>query len=151
MDFNKIILYISLLKEDIDRLTIEKLKEMGIEDIKLSHAPVIVAIYRHQGRIQIGDLTNRLRLSKSTITSMVNKLEALDYIKREPCEDDKRVTYLIATSKAEQFFFKMDEIIKEIIQLKFSRFSVQEKEFFYRLIEQTFDDPDKQFSLDKLN
>jgi DNA-binding MarR family transcriptional regulator len=142
MDFNRIILYISLLNEDITKLTAKKFKEIGIQDIKPSHAPIIAAIFNHGGKIQIGHLTKRLKRSKSTITSMVNRLESLGYIKRTYSNDDKRVIYLAATEKTEEFFTDFDRAIKDIVKQKFADFTLEDKQNLYSLIERTFDDDD---------
>jgi DNA-binding MarR family transcriptional regulator len=139
MDFRKIILYISLLNEDFNNMIGVKFKEIGIQDIKPSHAPVIAAIFNHGGKIQIGQLTRNLKRSKSTITSMVNKLEALGYVKRITSEEDKRVIYLVATEKTETFFTDFSEAIEDIIQVKFNDFSKEEKQTLFHLVERVFD------------
>jgi DNA-binding MarR family transcriptional regulator len=51
------------------------------------------------GKLRMGELADRLLLSRSGITRLVDRLERQGLVKREPCEDDGRGYYAVLTPK----------------------------------------------------
>jgi DNA-binding MarR family transcriptional regulator len=52
-----------------------------------------------QGKLRMGELAERLLLSRSGITRLVDRLERQGLVRREPCEDDGRGYYAVLTDK----------------------------------------------------
>jgi DNA-binding MarR family transcriptional regulator len=50
------------------------------------------------GKLRMGELADRLLLSRSGITRLVDRLERQGLVKREPCEDDGRGYYAVLTA-----------------------------------------------------
>ena len=84
-------------------------KKRGIENIEYSHIRIIImlSIYKKLSMKEISELISK---DKSTVTTLVNKLVSLGYVKKEVCSEDKRIFYLTLEDKA-------DEIIDTVFQL----------------------------------
>ncbi|MFL0266964.1 MarR family winged helix-turn-helix transcriptional regulator [Candidatus Clostridium radicumherbarum] len=83
------ILYRALLK-DFNEYFIEKTKEFGFSG---SQWFSINAIYENPG-INLQELSKKLNLSKSTVSSLVDRLVEQGYIIREIPEDNRRIVKL---------------------------------------------------------
>lgn len=56
------------------------------------------------------EISELISKDKSTVTTLVNKLVSLGYVKKEVCSEDKRIVYLTLEDKA-------DEIIETVFQV----------------------------------
>jgi DNA-binding MarR family transcriptional regulator len=52
-----------------------------------------------EGKLRMGELADRLLLSRSGITRLVDRLERQGLVERQPCEDDGRGFYAVLTSE----------------------------------------------------
>jgi DNA-binding MarR family transcriptional regulator len=52
-----------------------------------------------KGKLRMGELADRLLLSRSGITRLVDRLERQGLVRREPCEDDGRGYYAVLTDE----------------------------------------------------
>lgn len=76
----------------------------------------IIIILHFNKKLSMKELTNRLGRDKSTVTSLVNKLEAEGYIKKTVCDFDKRMTYLELKDKSQEILdtiFEISEVFHE--------------------------------------
>ena len=56
------------------------------------------------------EISELISKDKSTVTTLVNKLVSLGYVKKAVCNEDKRIVYLTLEDKA-------DEIIETVFQV----------------------------------
>ena len=59
--------------------------------VQLAEAP--------QGRLRMTELADRVLLSRSGITRLVDRLVRDGYVRREPCADDARGTFAVVTQQ----------------------------------------------------
>src|SRR3954454_18036455 len=52
-----------------------------------------------KGKLRMGELADRLLLSRSGITRLVDRLERQGLVERQPCEDDGRGYYAVLTER----------------------------------------------------
>lgn len=126
--------YNSLLRTQINDFLKNKLREAGNEDLVPSHGTILSLVYRNGGRVQIKTIYDTLLKQKPTITEMINRLVKLGYLRKEGCQEDKRVTYVVATEKALTFQQDFNRISQELITKVFDNFSEEEKDEFTRLM-----------------
>lgn len=81
------------------------------------------------------DLEQFLDIKSSSATSLVNYLEKLGYVRREPVEEDGRYRRLVLTEKARDIESELNEIIEEYIADKFVGFTDEELATLNRLID----------------
>lgn len=72
----------------------------GFGEAKLT-APqgMVVGILSHSGRMKLSDLSQKMGLSNSTVSGIVDRLEKQGVVERIRSEEDRRVIY-IATTKS---------------------------------------------------
>ena len=63
------------------------------------------------------DIADKIHRTKPTVTVLINKLEKLNYIKREKSPKDSRVTYIHLTAKGEEFKPVFENISKDLNNL----------------------------------
>jgi MarR family transcriptional regulator, organic hydroperoxide resistance regulator len=79
------------------RVFAKKLKEYGIE-INPSQGRILFVLWENDN-IPIIELSRKTMLEKSTLTSMLDRLEEMGYIKRIPSKEDRRKIIIQRTEK----------------------------------------------------
>ncbi|MBM7571091.1 MarR family winged helix-turn-helix transcriptional regulator [Aquibacillus albus] len=62
----------------------------------------VLELLYHQGDQPLQKIGDKILLASGSITYVVDKLEKKGYVKRVPCESDKRITYASITEKGQQ-------------------------------------------------
>jgi len=94
------------------RIFTQKLKDYNIE-INPAQGRIMFMLWRNEG-ISINELAEKTSLGKSTLTSMLDRLEAAGFIKRVPSRIDRRKIIIERTEKDRSF---QDLYIQPIIFL----------------------------------
>lgn len=111
-----------------------QLKDKKLDDLIPSHGNILTALYENNGKLTMKQIAQIIGKDKSTITPLVNKLLALDYIIKEINPIDKRVTYIILTERGKQIESKFNAISKEVSVTAYQGFSAEEKEVLLKLL-----------------
>jgi DNA-binding MarR family transcriptional regulator len=80
-----------------ERIFMRKLKEYGVE-INPAQGRIMFALWQNDD-IAINELARKTQLGKSTLTSMLDRLEKAGYIQRVPSLTDRRKTLIRRTQK----------------------------------------------------
>jgi DNA-binding MarR family transcriptional regulator len=80
------------------RIFARKLKEHGIDEINPAQGRIMFVLWREDG-ISINELAKRTALKKSTLTSMLDRLEATGHLERVPSRSDRRQILIKRTAK----------------------------------------------------
>jgi DNA-binding MarR family transcriptional regulator len=81
-------------KDLVGRLDAELEREHGLP---LTSYEVLMYLTDAGGKLRMGELADRLLLSRSGITRLVDRLTRQGLVEREPCEDDGRGYYAVLT------------------------------------------------------
>lgn len=78
----------------------------------------VMSILKHHGKMKIGELSEKMSLSNSTVSGIVDRLEKQKYVKRERSEKDRRVVYISSTEIfKEKIGDKMNEMENDFKRL----------------------------------
>ena len=112
----------------------ELLREKGIKNMCYSHIRIIIilSIYNKLSMKGISELISK---DKSTVTTLVNKLEKLGYVKKESCSQDKRIVYLSLEEKAEEILETVFQVTKVFHKRVENILSKEEIETLFFLME----------------
>ena len=80
------------------RIFARKLKEHGIDEINPAQGRIMFVLWREDG-ISINELAKRTSLKKSTLTSMLDRLEATGHLARVSSRSDRRQILIKRTAK----------------------------------------------------
>ncbi len=100
------------------------LKEHGIE-FNSAQGRILFVLWETDG-IPITQLAQATKLSKSTLTSMLDRLEEAGHLRREPSPDDRRVTLITLTERNRLLRDRYDQVSGEMTGLFYEGFSPEE-------------------------
>ena len=79
----------------------------------------LVSVLSHQGPMKVSDISERMHLSNSTVSSIIDRLEAQGHVVRVRSNEDKRVVVVALTeafkSQAKHKFCNIDEEMGSIL------------------------------------
>lgn len=115
--------------------SIQSISDVKFKAIKLQRGQFVflTRICENPGFNQI-DLSNLLKVDKSTTTKAVQKLIDEGYITKERDNTDKRMWRLFPTNKAHSVYPIIIDEENRNIAVCFSNFSENEKQFVYELV-----------------
>ena len=119
---------ISKIHQISGRIFAKKLKEYEIE-INPAQGRILFVLWEKDG-ISIQELGQKTSLGKSTLTSMLNRLEKAKYIQLKRSTDDDRKKIITLTEKDKQLHGKYKKLSKEMNQLFYNGFSNEEIDIF---------------------
>jgi DNA-binding MarR family transcriptional regulator len=116
------------------RVFARKLKEHGIEEINPAQGRILFALWQGDG-ISIYELAKKTALSKSTLTSMLDRLEEAGFIMRERSAEDRRKILIWRTEKDRSWQRTYVEVSQEMLALFYRDFSEEERDVFEGYLE----------------
>ena len=119
------------------RIFARMLKEYEIE-INPAQGRILFVLWREDG-IPIRELAKRTSLGKSTLTSMLDRLEEGGYIVRERSEADRRVILVKRTEKDRAAQATYERVSMAMTEVYYRGLSDTEIDGFERLLERILD------------
>lgn len=114
-------------------------KEMfGKYDLKPGQAGILFVL-NQEGELSQRELSKKMNLTPPTITSVIQKMEKLEYIRRKPDEKDQRILRLCVTEKGKAFIDDICRVGKQIEEMVFRGMSMEETLLLKRLLVQVRD------------
>ncbi len=101
------------------RIFARKLKEYRLDEINPGQGRILFALWKKDG-VSIQELAKRTLLGKSTLTSMLDRLEEAGFVVRVPSTEDRRKILIRLTEK--------DKAMRDV----YLEVSEEMKELFYR-------------------
>lgn len=89
---------------DYERALEEHYKKFDLSDGRFM---VLISIKRSPERLKATDIANELGVSRATMTGLVDSLLRDELISKSDCKEDRRISYLHLTEKAEAHLDKM--------------------------------------------
>ncbi|WP_455539718.1 MarR family winged helix-turn-helix transcriptional regulator [Terrisporobacter sp.] len=129
-----IIYFISRTKANMIKFIENKLKENDLTELIPTHGNILTALYESDKKLTMKEIAKKIGKDKSTVTSLVNKLISLGYVKKEKSTEDKRVTYISLTPKAMDIEERFNFISSQVRETAYKNFTKEEKEEFLRLL-----------------
>lgn len=129
-----IVYFISRTKDNMIKFIEKNLKLNNLDDLIPTHGNILTSLYESDGKLTMKEISKKIGKDKSTVTSLVNKLEILGYVKKDKCLNDKRVTYISLTKKSLGIKDKFDFISSKVKETAYKDFTQKEKDEFLRLL-----------------
>jgi len=127
MNIEGVIALIARIREKAHNLIIEELSKRGIHSLVPSHGAILDELYREDG-LAMKELATRIRRDKSTVTTLVKKLEFLGYVERKADPADGRYWLICLTEKGRTLRPVFEEVSEILISMVFQGFEEGEKE-----------------------
>ena len=115
------------------RIFAKILKKYGIDEINPAQGRILFALWK-EDEIPISDLAKKTQLSKSTLTSMLDRLEKAGNITRIHTKKDRRTILIKLTEKDKSLQKLYNKVSDEMTKLFNRGFSHKETDEFERYL-----------------
>ena len=120
-----------------ERIFLRKMKDSGAE-INPAQGRIMFALWRSDG-VSIQELAKKTQLGKSTLTSMLDRLEAMGYIRRQRSDSDRRRILIFRTAKDKALEKKYVELSEKMTELWYKGFAEVEIDQFETSLQKILD------------
>jgi len=121
------------IKQVGGRISERLIKQYDIE-INNAQGRIMFALWQNDN-ISINELANKTQLKKSTLTSMLDRLEKMGYIRRQRSKTDRRKILIKRTKKDLTMEKKYVEVSEEMTMLFYKGFSASQVNRFEKDLE----------------
>lgn len=101
------------------------LKDHGLREINPGQGRILFALWKEDG-IPIQELARRTQLGKSTLTSMLDRLELAGLLRRVPSKQDRRKILIEVTERQREMERSYEAVSLEMAKLFYQGFSEAE-------------------------
>lgn len=124
---------ISKVHQTGGRVFARMLRERGI-DINPAQGRVLFVLWEY-GSMNIQALAQKISLKKSTLTTLIDRLEAAGQVVRVPSQQDRRQIQIELTAKNRKMHKAYEEVSAKITELYYAGFSSSEMNQFEDYLE----------------
>ncbi|MFX1493726.1 MAG: MarR family winged helix-turn-helix transcriptional regulator [Promethearchaeota archaeon] len=114
------------------------LKDANLTDLNPAQGRIMFVLWR-EDNISIHELSKRTLLSKSTLTSMLDRLEQAGFIKRVPSKKDRREILIQLADKDRSLQNKYVDVSRDMTKIFYNNFTEQEINDFENYLEKLLD------------
>lgn len=130
MKHQAILNHASRLREMGNAFILGELEKVGLKDIAPSHGIVLHLLFE-EGELNMSELSMRAHRTKSTLTTLVGKLEKNGYVERLADPADSRGVKVRLTDKGRELkpaFIAISDGLQDIIRSKLSQEEAEQLE-----------------------
>lgn len=111
------------------RIFAKIMKKSGIDEINPAQGRILFVLW-NKDEIPISELSKKTMLSKSTLTSMLDRLEKAEYVIRKYSQEDRRKILIKRTEKDKNLEKTYTQMSDEMINLFYRGFDPKEIDNF---------------------
>lgn len=126
--------FISQIKQLQDRVFDALLRQSGIQEFNGAQGRILYVLWQ-EDNLPIVELSKRTSLAKTTLTSMLDRMEDNGFLLRVYDETDRRMIRIVLTPRAQELSEKYYEVSRMMVELFYKGFSEEEIEAFERSLE----------------
>ena len=116
---------VSQIKQIGGRIFEKILSEKNISAFNGAQGRILYVLWNADG-ISLKELSDKTGLAPTTLTSMIDRMEQADLVKRVADKADRRKVLLRLTDKAHSFREDYEEVSREVTKIHFADFSEAE-------------------------
>jgi MarR family transcriptional regulator, organic hydroperoxide resistance regulator len=120
------------------RIFARMLKQYGIQEINPAQGRIMFVLWQNDG-IAINDLAKETSLSKSTLTSMLDRLEKDGFLRREASKKDRRKIHIWRTEKDKLFQKQYVRVSQQMSEIYYRGFTEQDMDGFENMLKRIFE------------
>ena len=107
---------ITKIHQITNRIFKQMLKEYGIKELNPGQGRILFALWQKDG-VPIHELSKKTQLTKSSLTTMLDRLQNSGFLKREDDENDRRITIVKLSEKSKNLQKKYVDVSKKMTEL----------------------------------
>jgi len=113
-------------------------KELGRGGVSFAQY-FLLGFMAHEGKpLSMTEIATRMRHTTAAATGLIDRLEKLSYVKRQPSKEDRRKIYVLITKKGLELVFRVrDDMANNVVRLM-GLLTVQEQEAWKSIYEKIY-------------
>ena len=119
----------SQIKQISGRIFDKLLAQAGVDAFNGAQGRILYVLWQRDG-IPIAELSQKTGLAKTTLTSMLDRLESADLIARVADKSDRRQIRISLTEKAHELSDQYDKVSREMNEIYYAGFTDDEIKTF---------------------
>ena len=132
-----------------NRIFKQMLKEYGIKELNPGQGRILFALWQKDG-VSIRELSTKTQLTKSTLTTMLDRLENTGFLKRGLDEDDRRIFRVKLSEKSKRLQKKYVDVSKKMTEVFYGTLTEEEIDEFESYLKKILDNLIKARALQKV-
>jgi DNA-binding MarR family transcriptional regulator len=108
-----------------NELLYECFRREGFKEVRPSYGSIILPLFEEDG-LRMGELAERARLSKQTMTTMIRLIQRDGLVRRQRDPEDRRAFRIYLTARARSFRPVAESVLRELDELVEERLSQAE-------------------------
>lgn len=125
---------ITQIKQISGRIFERILSEKNIDAFNGAQGHILYVLWQHD-HITLREISEQSGLATTTLTSMIDRMEAAGLVRRTPDRRDRRKTRLLLTQEAKKFQTDYNEVSEQMSSLFYRGFSEDEIKQFENYLE----------------
>ena len=125
---------ISKIKRIGDRIFQKMLEDAGISEFNGAQGKLLYILWQRDG-ISAAKLASQAGLAVTTLTSMLDRMEGAELLRREPDPNDRRKTRIVLTERVRGMKGEYDRLSEGMTELYLRGFSPAETALFEQYLE----------------
>lgn len=125
---------ITQIKQVQGRVFNSLLQKAGIEEFNGAQGRILYVLWQ-EDNLPIVELSRRTGLAKTTLTSMLDRMEAKGFLERAADRQDRRALRIVLTPKAKALSDKYQEVSDEMNRIFYENFTEEEMDIFEKFLE----------------
>lgn len=121
-----------------NRFIAEQLEQYGAGGLVPSHGDILALLYA-EGNQPMTAIAKKIHKTKATVTVLIDKLEKMDFVRRESSPSDSRYTYISLTEKGKAFREIFESISVQLNEILHKNLTEEEAELLENLLQKMQD------------
>ena len=117
--------YVSRIHQICGRVFEKLLKKSNVDAFNGAQGRILYVLWEHE-KLSLSDVGKYTSLAKTTLTSMIDRMEESGLVRRTPDKEDRRQVFISITEKAKKFRKKYDKISEEMNGIFYRGFGSEE-------------------------
>ena len=134
--------YLSQIRQKLFFYLEKQMAHHGIHDIAPSYGDILYVLDK-KGVLTLQQLASLTMKDKSTVSSVVTRLERLGYIQKKINNDDKRLTLISITHKGKKYKPLLLELSRAMNKKCFYGISKDEKAMLFKILQKIYENADR--------
>ena len=126
--------YVSRIQKMCGRVFEKLLRKNRLDAFNGPQGRILYVLWEH-GMLPFSDVGKYTSLAKTTLTSMIDRMEENGLVERIPDKEDRRQVYVSITDKARKYRQKYNKVSDEMNALFYKGFSAEEIQQLEKMLE----------------
>ncbi len=137
MKMNNIVSRNSRIREYVYTFIVKELNRIGHPGLVPSHGDILVSLF-FNGEMTKTEISNKIHRDRSTVTTLIKKLENLGYVSTKVNAKDSRSFIVLLTEKGKNIKDEFFEISDKLYRIAFKGMTDDEVKTFQILIDKMY-------------